>query len=87
MPDRRHNAGDEKQKPKRKMKTGISKTQIEVLKYYAGLISKDERPSNWINTMRSLIKKGLMDENRDPIKSWVNKPAINEKGLAALQQA
>jgi hypothetical protein len=65
----------------------ISKTQIQVLKYHAGLIGKDERPSNWINTMRSLIKKGLMDENRDPIQPWVSKPTINEIGLAALQQA
>jgi hypothetical protein len=65
----------------------ISETQIAVLKYHAGVIGKDERPSNWINTMRSLIKRGLMDENRDPIKPWVNNPTINEKGLAALQQA
>jgi len=72
---------------KNKMKTNISKTQIEVLKFHAGLISRDERPSNWINTMHSLIKRGLMDENRDPIKPWINKPTINEKGLAALQQA
>jgi hypothetical protein len=69
------------------MKTNISKTQIEVLKFYAGLISRDDLPSNWINTRRSLIKRGLMDENRDPVESWINKPTINEKGLAALQQA
>jgi hypothetical protein len=69
------------------MTTNISKTQIEVLRFYAGLISRNDLPSNWINTMRSLIKRGLMNENRDPIKPWVNNPTINEKGLAALQQA
>ena len=72
---------------KNKIKTNISKTQIEVLKFHAGLISRDERPSNWWNTTCSLIKRGLMDENRDPIEPWVNNPTINEKGLAALQQA
>ena len=69
------------------MKTNISKTQVEVLKFYAGLISRDELPSNWINTERSLIKRGLLDENRDPVKTWVNKPTINDKGLAELKQS
>jgi hypothetical protein len=68
-------------------KMKISETQIAVLKYHAGIIGEDERPSNWWNTTCSLIKRGLMDENRDPIKPWVNNPTINEKGLAALQQA
>ena len=69
------------------MKTNISKTQVEVLKFYAGLISRDELPSNWINTKHSLIKRGLMDENRDPVEPWRNKPTINDKGLAELKQA
>ncbi len=60
----------------------ITKAQIETLRYMTGAIS--EMPSSFINSRRSLIRAGLVDANRDPVKTWVERPTVNAKGLAML---
>ena len=60
----------------------VTKAQIETLRYMTGAIS--EMPSSFINSRRSLIRSGLVDANRDPVKTWVERPTVNAKGLAML---